>query len=119
MKWVNLQQAAEEHGISRSLMRSWIRRRVIDGVKADGEWEVELDSIKGLPETLKFDGIGMPAELRPMTVREIKDEFCISSTSVVNYRVNRMVEVGLRVRTPDVARSIRPANLVYAEVELA
>ncbi|NLE75880.1 MAG: repressor LexA [Chloroflexi bacterium] len=44
---------------------------------------------------------------RPPTIREIQEHLGISSTSVVNYNLNRLADEGLIVRAREVSRGIR------------
>ena len=44
---------------------------------------------------------------RPPTIREIGKNVSISSTSVVNYNLTRLVEKGLLERSPEVSRGLR------------
>ena len=44
---------------------------------------------------------------RPPSVRELQDEFDISSTSVVNYTLQKMVQAGYLEHEPFIARGIK------------
>ena len=48
--------------------------------------------------------------LYPPTIREIGEAVGISSTSVVNYNLNKLVDAGMIQRNKDVSRGIRLTN---------
>lgn len=56
---------------------------------------------------LKFISDCMEADSRPPTIREIGSELQISSTSVVNYNLNRLRDKGLLERDAEVSRGLR------------
>lgn len=56
---------------------------------------------------LKYIATCMETDSRPPTIREIGGELKISSTSVVNYNLNRLRDKGLLDRDPEVSRGLR------------
>ena len=55
----------------------------------------------------------------PPTVREIQSEFGMSSTSVADYWINKLVNAGVIEREPGVARGLRITAEGYLALRMA
>lgn len=62
---------------------------------------------------LRYIYESMALESRPPTIREIGGALGISSTSVVNYNLNRLTEKGLLERDRTVSRGLRLTDMAY------
>ena len=62
---------------------------------------------------LRYIHDSLALESRPPTIREIGGALGISSTSVVNYNLNRLTEKGLLERDRTVSRGLRLTDLAY------
>lgn len=62
---------------------------------------------------LRFIQRSLTDESRPPTIREIGGALDISSTSVVNYNLNRLTEKGLLERDRTVSRGLRLTDMAY------
>ncbi len=60
---------------------------------------------------LKYIAECLEVESRPPTIREIGNQLNISSTSVVNYNLNRLKDKGLLERDAEVSRGLRLTDL--------
>lgn len=62
---------------------------------------------------LRYIHESLALESRPPTIREIGGALGISSTSVVNYNLNRLTEKGLLERDRTVSRGLRLTDMAY------
>jgi repressor LexA len=62
---------------------------------------------------LRYIHDSLALESRPPTIREIGSALGISSTSVVNYNLNRLTEKGLLERDRTVSRGLRLTDMAY------
>ena len=62
---------------------------------------------------LRYIHDSLNEESRPPTIREIGGALDISSTSVVNYNLNRLSEKGLLERDRTVSRGLRLTDMAY------
>lgn len=70
-------------------------------------------------EMLHFINDSLEHDHRPPTIREIGGALDISSTSVVNYNLNRLKDKGLLMRDKTVSRGLRLTDSAYAFLGVA